>query len=246
MNRRRRPGPGVQIKGLTLVPAFTPLALLIAMPLVGCGPSEQRKTELIESRRIDCLNKICEGDVVPKTSPGYVAIKVGGRYFSVPKAYQSDFTGLDFYWPSKTPLTGLPDGGHYPEKGQPFYAVAIQLFLVGEPAPVELSDLVAMAEKQGRPVTLLSQSADLDVISVQLRDSTAEMSTIYIAKHMAYPSGKPAAMGCRNAKSDDRCSAYFTWDQGMHIRVRFNQRHARDWPQIYAEITRVLALVKPI
>jgi hypothetical protein len=241
MNREREPVLGVRIKGLTLA-----LLLAFLLPLMGCGPSEQRKSELIEQRRIDCLNKICEGDVVPKTSPGDVIIKVGGRYFSVPKVYKLGFTGLSFYWPSKTPLTGPPDGGHFPEKGRPFSEIAIELFLVGEPALIELSDLMVMAEKEGRPVTLRSQSADLDVMAVQLRDSSAEMSTIHIAKNMVYPSGKPAAMGCSHVREDRECSAYFAWGQGMHISVRFNQRHARDWPQIYAEITRILALVKPI
>ncbi|MDC8773591.1 hypothetical protein [Roseateles albus] len=219
------------------------LGLSLALTLYGCGPSEQQKAE---QRRIDCLNKPCEGDVVPKVSAGNVAMKVGGRYFSVPKAYRLDFLGLAFYWPSKTHLTGPPEGGSFPEKGQPFYDIAIELDFVPEPASIELSDMIAMAEKKGRPVTLISQSTNLDVVTVQLREQPTELSTIYVAKNASYPSGKPAAMGCTHARKDDRCSAYFAWGQGMHISVSFNQRHAQDWPQIYAEIERVLALVKPL
>ncbi|WP_263556517.1 hypothetical protein [Paucibacter sp. B2R-40] len=220
------------------------LGLTVALTLFGCGPFEQQKAE---QRRIDCLNKPCEGDVVPKVSAGNEAMKVGGRYFSVPKAYRDGFTGVNFYWPSKTPNTGPPtEGGAFPEKGQRFYEAAIELFFVDEPAPIELSDMIAMAEKKGRPVTLVSQSTNLDVVTVQLREQPTELSTIYIAKCASYPSGKPAAMGCTHARKDDRCSAYFAWGQGMHISVRFNQGHAQDWPQIYAEIERVLALVKPL
>jgi hypothetical protein len=222
---------------------FTLITLTL---LSACDPSEKNKTENVEAQRIQCLNKICVGDVVPKTTSENSIAKIDGRYFSVPKAYHQGFTGLTFYWPSKTPLTGLVDKGDFSEKGQPFNDRAIELFIAHESSSVELSDLIAAAINAGRPFMRKKLSDILDIGTVQVRDHPKEQSTIYIATQTAFPSGKPAVAGCRHTQPDDRCSAYFVWDKGLSITVRFNQRHAKDWPQIYVEIMRVLSLVKPL
>ena len=220
--------------------------LALGVGLAACGPSEKQLAEQAENTRIECLDKLCYGDVLPKTSPENSIIKIGGRYFSVPKEYGSGLIGLVFYWPSKTPLTGPAHENGFPEKGLNPFHTSIEMFPKSTPAPIELSDMVATAVKQGRPTTPISRNSNLEVLTVQLRPETDKLSTIFIARNTTYPSGKPAMAGCGRREPDDVCSAYFAWEKDLSITVRFNQRHAEDWPLIYAEIARVLSLVKPL
>ncbi len=170
-------------------------------------------------------------------------MKIGGRYFSVPRNYQHGTTGLVFYWPSKYPTTSLADSESFPEKGRPFSEIAIDISFRNALLSVELSDMMATAVSEGRSITHKSQSRDLEVVTIQLRAHPVQQSTIYFAKNTSFPSGKPAALGC---SLPDRCGAYFSWQENLSVDVQFDRRHAQDWPQIYAEITRVLSLVKPL
>ncbi len=218
----------------------TALTLLM---LAACGPSDVQLAERAEKMRIECLDKICNGDVVPAVDNSKVVVeKKAGRYFSVPRSYSHGDGALVFYWLNKKPMTGAD----LPENGQNRVHALIEFFLEGKPAPIELSDMVATAVKEGRPAAMVSRSKDLEVRIVQLRPEVKDQSSIFIARDATFPSGKPAMSGCGRRQSDDSCSAYFAWDKNLSITVRFNQRHAEDWPQIYAEITRVLSLVKPL
>lgn len=217
--------------------------LVLVVGLTACGPSEK---QLADQTQIECLDKLCYGDVLPKTSPANSVVKIGGRYFSVPKEYGNGLIGLVFYCPSKTPLTGPAHEKDSLEKGLKPFHTRIEMFPKSTPAPIELSDLVATAVEQGRPTTPVSRSKDLEVITVQLRPEPTNQTSIFIARNATFPSGKPAVAGCGRREPDDVCSAYFAWDKNLSVTVRFNQRHAEDWPQIYAEIARVMSLVKPL
>lgn len=223
------------------------VAALTLLILTACGPSDLQLAERAEKTRTECLEKFCSGDVVPTVdNMKAVVMKKAGRYFSAPRSYGNGDGALVFYWPSKTPLTGPEHEKGFPEKGLKPFHTRIEFFLEGKPAPIELSDMVAAAVKEGRPITPVSRSKDLEVITVQLRPEPTNQSSIFIARNATFPSGKPAMSGCGRRQPDDVCSAYFAWDKNLSITVRFNQRHAEDWPQIYAEIDRVLSLVKPL
>lgn len=79
-------------------------ALLAALLLVSaCGPSEEQKAQLAEKKRLECLDKICEGDVPPKVGADEFVMKLNGHYFSAPREYGGYGGTLAFFWPSKTP-----------------------------------------------------------------------------------------------------------------------------------------------
>ncbi len=104
----------------------------------GCGPSEGQKVEQAEKTRIECLDKICHGDVAPKIdSTKDALLKLNGHWYVGPKEYFASGSGAAFYWPSKTPFTGKPDGQPWPEQRKPFYDVAIEIFLRSDNIPLE-------------------------------------------------------------------------------------------------------------
>ena len=49
--------------------------------LTACGPSEEKKAQFAEKKRVDCLDKFCEGDAVPKhdSSKGLYAVSCGAQ-----------------------------------------------------------------------------------------------------------------------------------------------------------------------
>ncbi|RYE43829.1 MAG: hypothetical protein EOP24_26660 [Hyphomicrobiales bacterium] len=97
--------------------------------LTACGPSEQRKAEMAEKKRIECVDKICEGDVAPKRATTEDVIKLNGAWYIGPQKYfSSGSNGGGFYWPSRHPMFA---GGEYPEAQHDFYHKAIEIFLTG-------------------------------------------------------------------------------------------------------------------
>ncbi|KFB67323.1 hypothetical protein [Candidatus Accumulibacter vicinus] len=94
--------------------SFYPLLLVLA--LSACGPTEAERAALAEKKRIECLDKYCEGDKEPAYDwAKETRFKVNGQWFVMSKDYGSpNFGGFGFTWPSKTPLaTSLPGG--YPD-----------------------------------------------------------------------------------------------------------------------------------
>lgn len=73
--------------------------------LVACGPSTKDKARIAEEKRVECLDKFCEGDTPPQTRFDEVAIKLNGQWFIAPRAYSKGLSGLAFYWPSREPVT---------------------------------------------------------------------------------------------------------------------------------------------
>ena len=108
------------------------------MLLAACGPSEQEKAKLAEQKRIECLDKICPGDVEPKRDAlTEVAIKLNGQWYIGPRSYGSPNLGpMVFFWPSRAPLGDVAAVAKAREVVKNkvgavdnFYEVAIELFL---------------------------------------------------------------------------------------------------------------------
>lgn len=49
---------------------------------------------------------------------------------------------------------------------------------------------------------------------------------------------------CIHDHSSNGGGTGFMWQPGIWMGTRMNQNHGADWPEIYQEITRVLALLK--
>lgn len=209
--------------------------------LAACGPPDQRKAEVTEKRRIECLDKFCEGDVEPKLDRATeVALKLNGQWYVGPKEYFSNMSGAVFYWPSKTPEIGRPDGQPYPEKGKPFYDVAIEVFLSSPKTPgINSTYQLLLAEEASGHV--VEKRKLRDGLEAWKTKSGTMQETWFIATDLLLPTGEPATVACRG---DDptkyRCTGGFLWTPDIAAGLRFRATHGPDWPEIYVEINRVL------
>lgn len=222
-----------------------PLAVLVL--LAACGPSEQQKAQFAEQKRIECLDKFCDGDVEPKRDMlNEVAFKLNGKWFIGPRLYGNpNFGAIAFYWPSKTPQAGLPGGGNYPEYGQSFYDVAIEIFVrtkSQEPVARSTYQLLLEEERQGHVIEKRRLREGLDVWHTR---SGITDEAWYIATNFKDPSGDPPTVACRGMDpSKNRCTGGFLWQHDVAAGLRFRATHGPDWPEIYLEITRVLKLIR--
>jgi hypothetical protein len=220
--------------------------------LTACGPSEQKRAELAEKRRIECLDTFCEGDVEPlRDKVREVALKLNGQWYVGPKAYFSGGAGAVFYWPSKTPEIGRPDGQPYPEKGKPFYHVAIEIFLRGKhrwPAPSATNSWRQHFEEEtakGNVIESVTLSAGLEMHRIKWGPNGESVDRVYVALNQRTATGEPAVIFCREVDRPlVRCTGGELWQPDVYADFRFSAAHAADWPEIHQEITRVLNLLK--
>jgi len=62
--------------------------LLATILLVACEPNEKQRAAAVEAKRIECLDKICTGDIVPKHDYTKDAIlKLNGQWFIGPEEF---------------------------------------------------------------------------------------------------------------------------------------------------------------
>lgn len=218
--------------------------------LAACDPFEKQRAEQTEKTRIECLDKICEGDRPPKANAGEAVMKLNGQWYFAPRSYAMDFSTLAFYWPSKTPTTGRPDGQGYPERGQDFYKVAIEVFLRSNSIPPEPHGykLIEMAEAQGWIASRTTLRPGLDAIKMKHvlgpREHYIDHVTYYVATQLKGADGLPPVATCAHDHPDHSGGTGFMWQPGIWAGIRMNQKHCADWPEIYLEITRVLQLIK--
>ena len=224
----------------------------MAMLVLGtsaCDPFKENRAIQAEQTRIACLDKPCYGDDVPKVYDlNNEVLKLNGQWYVAPKKYVKDLAGVAFYWPSKTPVTGLPDGKLYPEKGQDYYDVAIEIFLTTKPTTYvgkSMYQALLDEERQGNLIEKRNLTPGLDAWRIK---SLGSEETWFIATHLTDPSGDPPTISCRSVGTDNsRCSGGFIWikpDVGASL--RFRATHGPDWPEIYLETVRVLALIKKV
>lgn len=224
---------------------------LAAAMLTGCEPSERQVARQAE-RRIACLDKVCEGDVSPKHDfATETTLKLNGTWFIGPKAYFSaGINGAAFYWPSRTPVTGRPDGRPFPEMRQRFYDVAIEILLRSSVIPPHPRGyrLIALAEQNDWIARRRTLRAGLEQIEMKHvvgpRGYTIDHVTYYVATELKGPDGLPPVAACNHKLADGGGGSGFMWIDGIWAGIRMNQRHCADWPEIYQEATRVLQLLR--
>ena len=226
--------------------------LIGLLTLTACGPSETRKAELAEERRVECLDKFCEGDLPLQVDVQALrAFKVNGRWFTVPKEYGGGHDpSLAFYWPSKTPKTGRADRASYPEQGKSYYDVAIEIFLRSNHSkPIGPSRYQALlaAQADGRVIERTKPRAGLEVWRVRDEIGGLPPAVWYVAAALRDSAGEPPVIGCDDENPKfDRCTMAFWWQPGVAVDIRFRGRYGTDWPEIYQEVMRVLELVKGV
>jgi hypothetical protein len=237
--------------------------LALGVGLTACGPSEKQLAAGAEATRVDCLDKICpgNGDVTPKIDSTKDAIlKLNGQWYVGPKEYFASGEGAAFYWPSKTPFTGKPDGQSWPEQRQPFYDVAIEIFFTGRqrwPTPnvekpwegATWAKEFNRIQAEGLRMQRKTVTAQLDVISFFYADGKAYDTTYYVATQQKSIRGsEPPVASCRTdiLNPNARCSSNEFWQPDVFADFRFRAKHAPDWPAIHQEIVRVLNLAKKV
>jgi hypothetical protein len=234
------------------------VSVLICTQLYGCGPSERRKAELAEQRRVECLDKICEGDVVPAVDRLKLqTFKVNGRWFTVPKEYGGYDGTIGFFWPSKVPANKesaekdapefIPSG---PNRNSNAYNVEIEIFLRSNNIPPEPRGykLIELAQQKGWIAERKTLRPGLDAIRMKhvLGPSghVIDHVTYYVATEQKGFDGLPPVATCNHDNPQNGGGTGFLWKPGIWIGTRWNQKHCADWPEIYQELVHVLSLVK--
>lgn len=221
--------------------------------LAACGPSEQRKAELAEKKRIECLSKKCEGEVEPKHDPSTeVALKLNGQWFIGPREYFSTGTrGASFEWWDHKPISSAmkrpPEAQSLAIEGKG-YDFSVEVFLrTKTTTPLGPSRYQALldAESQGRVISKRSSKTGLEVWHVRDQIKGMPPAIWYVATGLKDTEGLPPVLGCDNQEPKfDRCTMAFMWRPGIAADVRFRAIHGPDWPEIYLEITRILQLLR--
>jgi hypothetical protein len=240
------------------------LALLTAVTMTACGPSDKQRAAGAEEQRVQCLDKLCYGDVVPTFDSSKDAIlKVNGQWYVGPKEYFTSFGPRGFnWWQHKALSTGSP---RPPElealiangKG---YDVSVEIFLTGRqrwPTPnvdkpwegATWAREFNRIQAEGLRMQRKTITPQLDVVSFFHADGKAYDTTYYVAtQQKSIRGGEPPVASCRTdiRNPNARCSSNEFWQPDVFADFRFRAKHAPDWPAIHQEIIRVLNLAKNV
>ena len=230
-------------------------AVLCLLAMTGCGPSKKQLAARAEATRIDCLDKICYGDVAPKVdNMKEETLKFNGQWYVGPKEYFSrGINGAYFFWWEGKPRSSampvpkdmqtlLNDG-----KG---YNFSIEMFFRSNNLPSEPLgyNLIKIAEENGWVVERKTLRLGLDAIKMKHVIGPSgyyiDHVTYYIATKLVGVDGLPPVATCAHVLPNDTGGTGFMWQPGVWVGTRMNQRHCADWPEIFQETTRVLQLLK--
>jgi hypothetical protein len=231
--------------------AATCLCLSAVFHLVGCGPSEKKKLELAEIKRVECLDKFCPGDVEPPHDyQREEALKLNGTWYVGPKEYFSAAeNGGGFYWPSRHPMY---KGGDYSDYGKPFYEVAIEIFLRSSniPPPPTGYQFILLAESNDWILNRRQLRSGLEAIQMKHvlgpTNHYIDHVTYYVATNLKGLDGLPPVATCSHDDAKNGGGTGFMWLPGVWLGTRMNQKHCIDWPEIYLETMRVINQLKRV
>lgn len=251
----------VAARGYRIVRIFCCICLLLG--LASCSPNEQKRAELAELKRIECLEKVCPGDVEPKRDYTKDALlKLNGEWFIGPQVYfTSGRNGAVFYWPAKAP--GFAPGEFLEGiKGRDFSDVAIEIFLTGRQrwpdpkaiAPWENSSWERRFDelrKEGFRIERLQLRPSLERVRFFDAQGKQYRHEYFLATQQKLPLSRNSLPGIAcdpypDASSGAKpgCTGGIFWQEDVYADFRLHAKHASDWPEIYQEINRVLSLLK--
>lgn len=216
--------------------------------LTACGPSEEKKAQFAEKKRIDCLDKFCEGDALPKyDSQKEVPLKFAGQWFIGPKEYfSSGINGASFEWWDHKPISkGVPrpPGAQALVVAGNWYDISVEIFLRSHDGVIHGApryERLRKAEAEGRLISKAVPRPGLEVWHIRETDGVGS-GLWYVATQYTATNPNGAVLWCE--KSDrklDRCVTAFTWRPGVAADMRFRAEHSADWPEIYEETIRIL------
>lgn len=237
--------------------AGTALSLVV---LTACDPFAKEKAEQAEKTRIDCLDKICYGDVAPKFDHMNEApLKLNGQWYVGPKEYFTSSGARGFEWWEHKPISAAmkrpPEMQALAVDGKG-YDFSIEIFLTGRQSwptpnvekPWEARGWEAQFEKlqkDGLMITRQQVRADLEVVSFVSADGKPHDAAFYIATKQKNIRGADLP-GISCSSSSKTCGTGDFWQEDVYARLRFHIKHAQDWPAIHQEVIRVLNLAKKV
>ena len=229
-----------------------------SLVIAGCGPSEQQQKASADETRVHCLDNFCRGDIVPTfDSANEFAFKVNGQMFIGPRKDGGYGGAFAFYWPSRTPANQTNAAKVAPElllspagTISNTYEVEVEVFLRSNQRPApgpSRYQALQIAANEGRVLDRGELRPGLEVWRVKDVNRGMPVALWYVATGLRDAEGDPPVLGCaeRDPKSD-RCTMAFRWRPGISVDLRFRAKNAKDWPQIYEEVVRILGLVKAV
>lgn len=226
------------------------MLLLIA----ACGPTELQKARQGEDRRIECLDKICQGDAVPNYDLlNEVALKLNGQWYIGPKEYfSSGINGASFEWWDHKPLSRNmkrpPEVKALALAGKG-YDISIEIFLRhhdGVMHGLSRYDRLRQAEEEGRLISKTTVKPGLEFWRTRETDGLGP-GVWYVAINHVNQAPDAAVLSCRESDpQSDRCVTGFVWQSGIASDLRFQAKHSIDWLEIYQETVRILQLLKKV
>lgn len=233
------------LNGKRMRPLHT-FSVALSSMLIACGPSETDRAGMVEQRRIECLDKFCEGDVEPKRDMATeAALKLNGQWYVGPKEYFSSLGRAEFEWWEHKPVSASmkrpPEMQALASAGKG-YDYSIEIFLnrpKGTPPYQSLFQTLLDLEAKRLVLEKASPRPGLQVWRTQEQGRLPE--TWYVATDLRLPTNEPPVVVCRGDEpTKNRCSGGFLWTPQIAAGVRFRATHAPDWPEIYLEIHRIL------
>ncbi len=227
------------------------LSLLLAVHLVGCdGKSSTKKAE---TASMDCMDKSCPGDTLPaRNQATESAFKLKGEWYVGPKEYFSN--GIPrggFEWWDHKPIDSSQKRPHemqmLAEAGKG-YQFSIEVFFRSSNPPISdrsLYEQLINDERDGRVLEKVHIRPGLELWRTQRREGETGRQ-FYISRASAGLDGFPAVAACDESGLLPRCTTGFLWRPGIWIDLRFHSQHANDWPEIHAEVLRVIQLLRRV
>jgi hypothetical protein len=226
-----------------IAPAF-PQATLVSLVLLvaACQPSPEYCAEWTRKNEVACLNRVCEGDILPKYDwKQSELLKFNGVWYLGPKKYYSSgIGGASFSWP-----LGAPESTQR----------SIDVFLNGRGSWLIPSDISAPRPK-GKSILDQSREAGdliertsirpgLDRYLVQHQTSYGPQPfALYVATDRSRITGEGwPTLYCR---SNGSCTSGDSLQLDLYADYRVEKADADDWPEIHSEIVRVLGLLVPV
>jgi hypothetical protein len=239
---------------------------LCLLVMTGCGPSEKQVAAQAEATRVDCLDKICYGDIAPKIDTTKDAIlKLNGQWYVGPKEYFSTGNPISgFEWWEHKPIsrgmerppemqTLAVDG-----KGSDF---SISIFLTGRQRwsnpnvqkPWEGADWEGRFKElkaQGLQIERKQLRPDLELVRFLDSQGRFYRHEYYLASQQSKLIGQGRPGIACDLHSDAKlqaqagCNGGFYWQEDVYADFRLHAKHTTDWPAIHQEIIRVLNLAK--
>lgn len=218
--------------------------MLIAFACLGlgaCGPNEKQKEELAKRKRIECLDKICPGDVEPPRDYTKDALlKLNGQWFIGPKYYSnSGINGASFSWPSKKSREDVPQDERDGTSD-------ISIFFRhhdGVMHGLNRIDILKQAEKEGRLVSKKMIRPSLEQWRIK-EPGELDPGVWYVAINHVEKEPNAAVLWCRDRDPNfDICTTGNIFNPGIAWDLRFSAKHAQDCSEIFLEATRVLQLL---